>query len=220
MKQERIDGLTDGIFAIVMTILVFEIRVPEIVGFTSNEALFNEVFSLYPLFLSYLLSFSLLFTYWRAHHFIASVLAKNVDIRLSNLSAFFLLFVCLVPFSSHLLGVYYNTEFAIILFAINIILIGLSLFAMRRYVIQSSSIETTPYTKTENEHANMRILLPVFVAIVAIIVSFFHKEIALVFFTLAIVFNLSRRSTRYMFYVIDLFRKDKSVGVESVINNH
>lgn len=207
MKQERIDGLTDGIFAIVMTLLVFEIRIPTIYGAVTNETLLNALISIYPLFLSYLLSFSLLFTYWRAHHYIASVLAKNIDVRLSNLSALFLFFVGLVPFSTHILGAYNETEVAIALFGANIILIGISLWSMRRYVIRSSTIENTPFTKTENEHANIRILLPVLVAIIAIIVSFFHKEVALVFFTIAIIFNLSHRSTRYLFYFIDLFRK-------------
>lgn len=207
MKQERIDGLTDGIFAIVMTLLVFEIRIPDTLGIVTNQTLLNALIGIYPLFLSYLLSFSLLFTYWRGHHYIASVLAKNVDIRLSNLSALFLFFVGLVPFSSHLLGSYNHTQTAIIIFGVNIILIGISLWSMRRYVIKSSEIENTPFTKTENEHANMRILLPVVIAIIAIIVSFFHKEIALVFFTIAILFNLSRRSTRYLFFIIDIFRK-------------
>jgi uncharacterized membrane protein len=209
MKQSRLDALADGIFAIVMTILVFEIKVPEHIGLASDQTLLNSIINIYPLFLSYLLSFSLLFTYWRSHHYIASVLAKNTDIMLSNLSALFFLFVGLVPFSSHLLGVYYYNSVAIIFFAINIILIGLSLWMMRRYVIKSSDIVNAPFTKRENAHANMRILLPVFASIIAIIVSFANKEVALVFFTSAILFNLSRRSTRYMFYVIDLFR-DKS----------
>ncbi len=205
MKQERLDALADSIFAIVMTILVFEIRVPENLGIITNQVLFNAVLAIAPLFLSYLLSFSLLFTYWRAHHYIASVLAKNIDIRLSNLSALFFLFVGLVPFSSHLLGVYYYTQFAILLFGLNIILIGISLWVMRRYVIKSRAIENTPFTVTENAHANMRILLPVGTAFIAIIVSFFNKEIALLFFTIAILFNLSHRSTRYIFYIINIF---------------
>jgi uncharacterized membrane protein len=206
MKQGRLDALADGIFAIVMTILVFEIRVPELYGIVNDQALWFAVLKLYPLFLSYLLSFSLLFTYWRSHHYIASVLAKNTDIPLSNLSALFFFFVGLVPFSSQLLGIYSYTQTAIIIFAVNIILIGLSLYTMRRYVIQSHDVDNRPYTKTENEHANMRILFPVIVAVIAVIVSFFHKDIALFFFTAAILFNLSRRSTRWMFYVIDLFR--------------
>lgn len=206
MKQERLDTLTDGIFAIVMTILVFEIRVPDNLPLVTDQTLFRAVLAIAPLFLSYMLSFFLLFTYWRAHHYIASVLAKNIDIRLSNLSAVFFFFVGLVPFSAHLLGVYHGTQFAIILFGLNIILIGISLFIMRQYVIRSSSIENAPFTKTENEHANMRILLPVGAAIIAIVVSFFHKDFALLFFTVAILFNLSHRSTRYIYSVIDIFR--------------
>ena len=209
MKQEQMSTLTDGIFAIVMTILVFEIRIPQNIFIVTNQTLSLAVFSIYPLFLSYLLSFSLLFTYWRAHQYIAYDLAKNVDIRLSNLNALFLFFVGLVPFFSHLLGQYSYIQFAIIAFGCNIILISISLWIMRRYIIHSSSIENAPFTKTENEHANVRILFPAVAAIFAILVSFLHKELALVVFTLAILFNLSRRSTRYIFYFVDMFRKRK-----------
>jgi len=212
MKQARLDALADGIFAIVMTILVFEIRVPEFRGVVSDQTLISSLVTIYPLFLSYLLSFTLLFTYWRSHHYIASVLAKNVDIMLSNISALFFFFVALVPFSSHFLGRYYYSEVAIIVFASNIILIGLSLWEMRRYVIKSHEIENAPYTQIENEHANMRILLPVVVSFIAIIVSFFNKEVALIFFTITILFNLSRRSTTYMSKIVRMIRGEKKIG--------
>ncbi|HLP86720.1 MAG TPA: TMEM175 family protein [Candidatus Paceibacterota bacterium] len=209
MKQSRLDQLSDGIFAIVMTILVFEIRVPEYIGSVADQTLIKSLINIFPLFLSYLLSFSLLFTYWRSHHIIASVLAKNIDVQFSNLSGIFLFLVALVPFSSHLLGSYFYSKTAIIFFAINIILIGLSLFKMRRYAIQSETIENTPFTKTENEHANMHILFPVYSAIIAIVVSFYNPGIAILLFTVAILFNLSKNGTRYMFFIIDLFRKKK-----------
>ncbi len=93
MKQSRLDSLSDGIFAIVMTILVFEIHVPDFFGRISNQDLLMTIMSMYPLFLSYLLSFLLLFTYWRSLHYIASVLAKNIDIPFSNLNALFFVFV-------------------------------------------------------------------------------------------------------------------------------
>ncbi len=206
MKQERLDSLADGIFAIVMTLLVFQINVPQIVGQVTEADLINSLIKIYPLFLSYLLSFSLLFTYWRSHHFIASVLAKNIDIRFSNLSALFFLFVGLIPFSALLLGRYSYTETAIVIFATNIILVGLSLLWMRNYVIKSTAIENTPFTRIENQHANMRLLLPVFAAIIAIVVSLYiNKELAMLLFTLAIVFNLSRRSTKFTFWFINLF---------------
>ena len=207
MKQARLDQLADSIFAIVMTILVFEIRIPNYIGIVGEQTLLKSLFALSPIFLSYLLSFSLLFTYWRSHHFIESILAKNIDTRFSNLNAVFFLFVGLVPFSSHLLGKYSYSKTAIIFFALNIIFIGLSLFKMRQYVINSKTIENAPVTKTENEHANMRILFPVGAAIVAILVSLFSNNVAILLFTLAILFNFLEKSTKYTFLFIDFFRK-------------
>ena len=157
--------------------------------------------------MSYLLSFSLLFTYWRSHHFIESILAKNIDTKFSNLNAIFFFFVGLIPFSSHLLGKYSYSKTAIIFFALNIILIGLSLFKMRQYVINSKTIENAEFTKSENEHANMRILFPVVAAFIAIFVSFFNSSLAILLFTVAILFNLLEKSTKHTFKVIDLFRK-------------
>lgn len=209
MKQSRLDQLSDGIFAIVMTVLIFEIRVPTYVGPVGEHTLINYLISLSPVLLSYVLSFSLLFTYWRSHHLTASVFAKNIDIPFSNINGFFFFFVALVPFSSHFLGEYMYSKTAVIFFATNIILIGLSLYKMRKYAINSKTIENMPYTKTENEHAMTHILFPVLTALLAIGVSFHSTKIAVLFFTLAILFNLSKNGTKYVFYFIDLLRKTK-----------
>jgi uncharacterized membrane protein len=209
MKQSRLDQLSDGIFAIVMTILVFEIRVPEYIGLVSEQTLINSLIAILPLLLSYLLSFSLLFTYWRSHHIIASVLAKNIDVQFTNLSGIFFFLVALVPFSSHFLGKYIYSETAVIFFAINIIFIGTTLYRMRQYAIKSETIENTPFTEKENEHANMHILFPVISAIIAIIVAFYSTKIAILLFTIAILFNLSKNGTRYIFFLIDMFRSKK-----------
>jgi uncharacterized membrane protein len=210
MKQFRLDQLADSIFAIVMTILVFEIRVPEFIGIVNESTLINSLLNMYPLFLSYLLSFSLIFTYWRSHHFIASVLVKNIDTRFANLNGIFFFLVGLVPFSSHFLGKYIYSQTATIFFAINIIAIGISLFAMRSYAIKSQTIENTPFTKTENEHARMHILFPIISAILAILVSFISTKLALILFTIAILFNLSSKGTSYVFFFIDIFRKKQN----------
>lgn len=214
MKQSRLNSLADGIFAIVMTILVFEIRVPELYGIISDRTLLKALTELYPALLSFLLSFSLLFTYWRSHHFIASVLAKNIDTRFSNLNGIFFFFVALVPFTSHFLSRYTYSKVAIIMFAVNIILIGISLFRMRRHVIKARTIENTPFTKTENEHANMHIFFPIIAAVAAIAVSFYSAGIAILLFTLAILFNLLKRSNRIVFSIIDIFRKKEEEEIE------
>lgn len=207
MKQARLDQLGDGIFAIVMTILVFEIRIPDFFGVVSEEILIKSLILTSPVFLSYLLSFSLLFTYWRSHHFIESILIDNIDTHFSNLSAIFFFFVGLVPFSSHLLGKYGYSKTAVIFFAMNVILIGVTLFKMRSYIIKSKTIANIMVSKTVNEHANMHILFPVGAAIVAIFVSFYSTKIAIILLTLAILFNFLEKSTKYTFAIIDFFRK-------------
>ncbi|HEY4502834.1 MAG TPA: TMEM175 family protein, partial [Candidatus Paceibacterota bacterium] len=124
MSHTRLDQLSDGIFAIVMTILVFEIKVPEIWGPIDNLGLWYEIKLLIPSLLSYILSFALLFTYWRAHHFFISIYAKNVDGVLTNINALFFMLVSLVPFSTSLLGQFSKNELSIIFFGVHIILIG------------------------------------------------------------------------------------------------
>ncbi len=211
MKQARLDQLADSIFAIVMTILVFEIRVPDYGIQLSEKELFQAIVALSPVFLSYLLSFSLLFTYWRSHHFIASILAKNIDTHFSNLNAIFFFFVALVPFSSSFLGSYSYSKIAIAFFAANIVLIGISLYVMRRYAVRSPVIENTPFSRIENEHAYMHILFPVAAAVLAVLLSFINNILALVLFTLAIIFNLWGKSTKYSFKLVELFRPKKEL---------
>ena len=132
MDHNRLDQLSDGIFAIVMTILVFQIKLPAIWGPIDNAGLWHEIAKLLPLLLSYVLSFALLFTYWRAHHFFVSIYAKNVDSMLTNINGLFFMLISLVPFSASILGQYNKNELSIIIFGINTILIGLTLYWMRR----------------------------------------------------------------------------------------
>ena len=209
MKQLRLEQLTDAIFAIVMTILVFEINAPDLIGRVSDRTLFITLLSLLPLFASYLLSFSLLFTYWRSHHFTVSGLTKNIDAKFINLNGIFFFLIALIPFSSHFLGKYIYSQTAVIFFALNIILIGIVLFNMRRYAIKAETIENIPFSKTENEHAYSHIIFPIVAALMAIAVSFYSNWLAILLFTLLILYNLSSQSTKIIFSIIDLFRKNE-----------
>jgi uncharacterized membrane protein len=179
MKSNRLEQLSDSIFAIVMTILVFEIRVPELASHVSNAQLWHSIENILPSIFSYVLSFSMLFTYWRAHHFFVSVYAKNIDIRLININALFFLLVGLTPFSASLLGKHTENELSILIFGINTIVIGLCLYWMRNYVLKSEHIKNVEVSRREINHGTIRTLVPVFSALLAIIVSFLSTKISL-----------------------------------------
>lgn len=196
MSHARLDQLSDGIFAIVMTILVFDIKVPAIWGPIDNWGLYFEIKKSVPLFLSYVLSFALLFTYWRAHHFFISIYAKNIDSKLTNLNALFFMLVSLIPFSASILGQFSKNELSIIIFSTHVILIGLSLFWMRSYVLYSKHIQNPEISRHEIHGSTIRTLVPVVFALIAIPLAFFSIELSLLLLTLAVIFNLSSYSTR------------------------
>lgn len=196
MNHTRLDQLSDGIFAIVMTILVFEMKVPDIWGPIDNTSLWFELEKLLPVLLSYVLSFFLLFTYWRAHHFFVSTYSKNVDLMLTNINALFFLLISLVPFSASILGEFNKNELSIIVFSVHIILIGMTLYWMRRYVFYSEHILNPEISKREIRGSTIRTLAPVVFALIAIPLSFFSIKLAITLLTLAVIFNLSSYSTR------------------------
>jgi uncharacterized membrane protein len=196
MSHTRLDQLSDGIFAIVMTILVFEIKVPAVWGPVDNMDLWIEIKTLLLPLLSYVLSFALLFTYWRAHHFFITIYAKNVDSMLTNINALFFMLVSLVPFSTSLLGQYSHNELSICIFSIHIILIGLTLYWMRRYVLYSEHIKNPEITKREIRGSTIRTLMPVLFALIAIALSFYSVKISILILTLSVIFNLSSYSTK------------------------
>lgn len=196
MNHTRLDQLSDGIFAIVMTILVFQIKLPTVWGPIDNTGLWLQIKTLIPLLLSYILSFSLLFTYWRAHHFFVSIYAKNIDSRLTNINALFFMLISLVPFSASILGDYNQNELAIVIFSIHIILIGLTLYWMRRYVLYSEHIKNPEITKREIRGSTIRTLTPVVFAFIAIPLCFYSIKLALALLTLTVIFNFSSYSTR------------------------
>lgn len=207
MKSARLEQLSDGIFAIVMTIIVFELKVPELPTNAGNVDVWQSLVVMTPLFLSYMLSFAMLFTYWRAHHFFISVYAKNVDMTLTNINALFFLFVGFVPFSTSLLGRESGLELPIILFAVNVILIGLCLYWMRDYIFRSKHIQNIKVNKEEITRGTIRTLVPVFSALIAIPLCFFNIKAALALLTLAILFNFSHISAHLFIRLFGISKK-------------
>jgi uncharacterized membrane protein len=208
MKATRIDGLADGIFSIVMTLLIIEIRVPEFHEQTNNKELWHALTELAPLCLSYLLSFSLLFTYWRAHCYIISS-AKDFNVKLTNTNALFLFFVGLIPFTTHLLGKYNYTQLAVSLYGLNIICIGISLFRIKSNIVKFNLKEDLHLTAKSERHSKIRLMVPVYCAFIAIGVCFINTKLSMILFTLLILFNLTAIGADFVDYLIGKVEKNK-----------
>lgn len=129
---ERIGALSDGLFAIAMTLIVLEIHVPAPTGIATESDLWANLIPLGPRFLTYLLTFLTLGIFWNGQqtqfgHFTRA----NRD--LSWLSLLFLALVALFPFTTSLLAEFFSYRVALAFYWLDIFLCGLALFAIWTY---------------------------------------------------------------------------------------
>jgi len=129
---DRIAALSDGLFAIAMTLIVLEIRIPTLSPPTTDAMLAGALGDLAPRFLTYLLSFMTLGIFWNGQQTQLSYLSRgNRD--LSWLSLLFLAIVALFPFTTSLLAEYFDLRLALGLYWLNIFATGVAIFATWLY---------------------------------------------------------------------------------------
>jgi uncharacterized membrane protein len=113
---DRILTLSDGVFAIALTLLVLNIEVPAIPEDLVAEELPGELLNLWPKYLSYVISFVVIVFYWMAHHSIFGVI-KDYDRVLMWLNSLFLMFVAFLPFPTALMGEYGDQQLVVVIYA-------------------------------------------------------------------------------------------------------
>jgi uncharacterized membrane protein len=122
ISPERLSTLADGVFAIVMTLLVLELSVPVVKGLSNNSELLHKLAEMWPEFLIYGLSFMILGIFWVIHHSIYADV-KRYDTTLVWLNIIFLMFVSLIPFSTALVGKNGFITVTAVIYGINMLLL-------------------------------------------------------------------------------------------------
>lgn len=122
-EMGRIVYFSDAVFAIAITLLVLQIRVPA--GLSPTE-LTPALVEMWPKFLSYLISFTVIGSFWRAHHRIFRHI-EAYDAHLIHLNLLFLMCVAFLPFSASLIGEYGSQPVAFEIYASNVAATGLLL---------------------------------------------------------------------------------------------
>ena len=182
----RIENLTDGVYAIAMTILILGIKVP--VGLdSSNETkiFFARIFI--PL-LIYLLSFLILGTYWVGTHIQHHFTAKT-DRILLWLNILLLMIISVIPFTASMLNNYTDDKVSIIFYSINLLSASLCHLLMLYYSRKKKFLK--PHvTSVVFKSVRTRILLPTFFYLLAIPVSFLVPKYAVFLFFIPLVFDL------------------------------
>lgn len=168
IPSTRLETLTDGIFAIAMTLLVLSIEVPTLPGIVT-PIIFKEYFvSIIPKLFAYIISFTLLAVFWLNHHIFFII--KRVNTTLLWINIFWLMSIAIVPFSTSIISKYGQFQLALLIFDLNILIIGILFYLNWYYAAKKGFVneKVMPYAK-EIRRSNLS--LPI-IAIMAIIVSF------------------------------------------------
>ncbi len=134
-QLERIALFSDAVFAIAITLLIIEIKVPNL---SYNKELFDENFGhamqeMIPEFIGFFISFSVIGSFWRAHHTLFGFV-KDYDRKLLSLNNWFLLSVVAMPFTTAFMSKYLFIQ-PFIIYSCNVIITGLIQVRLWRYIV-------------------------------------------------------------------------------------
>ncbi|MEO8445953.1 MAG: TMEM175 family protein [bacterium] len=178
----RIEAFSDGVFAIVVTLLVLELRVPHLPeNFTSQIAI-NELLYLAPKFVSFALSFVVIAIFWVNHHQLFHSLEKSDRGLLwyNNLLLFWLSFI---PFPTAFLGEHPLDTIPVMLYGCVLLAAALS-FNLIIYHAMRAELFQPNISKVVLMRAKKRTYLGPFIYFVSIIAAPFSVYISLVIFVL------------------------------------
>lgn len=110
MEKEttRVEAFSDGVFAIALTLLILEIKVPDLEDFSTNEKLLAALIGLWPSYFAFLLSFTAVLIMWINHHGFFKYLRK-IDSAFLFANGFLLLMVTFINFPTAILAKYIDT---------------------------------------------------------------------------------------------------------------
>jgi uncharacterized membrane protein len=174
-ELDRIVFFSDAVFAIAITILVLDIRVPY--GLSPAE-LPAEVLGLWPKYLSYVVSFLVLAIYWQAHHRVFRPI-RGYDGTLVWLNFLFLMAVAFLPFPTSLLGEYGREQVSVVIYAANAAVASLLLSAISWYAGRGHRLVPPDHDDEESKIRRLQGLAVPAVFLASIGVSFFSPMAAM-----------------------------------------
>lgn len=199
-QVERIAFLSDAVFAIAITLLIIEFKVPHIEKESTFDTVWNDLLSLKNNFFALLLSFALIATYWLQHHFLFKHL-HNYNKHISIANFFVLLPIIFFPFTTAFVAESSENPNVIMLslrlFLANNILAGLTLYYFYWLMISKHKEFSYEITKEEKFNFNMETIFKAIMFILMFAITFFTNNLKVIFWVVLIPLTARKIYTMY-----------------------
>lgn len=174
-SHDRLSAITDGIYAVALTLLALEIVVPSANSIHSSAQLNNYmVNNLLPQLSLYLISFIILSNFWASTN--AIPMYKKVDNTILTINLAILALVVLIPFSTSFVLSFYHYSQSVIIFSLIILLVGLLYLILYIYLFKENLVKERIYKFIEPHKRIMLIELsiPPVLALISIVLALFN----------------------------------------------
>ena len=183
MTTNRLEAFSDGVLAIIITIMVLELKVPE-------KGTFDALKPLIPKIISYVISFIYVGIYWNNHHHLFQVITKvNGKILWANLILLF--FLSLIPFSTAWMGENHFAQNTVAFYGLNLVFCAIAFNHITNSALvfegKDSLLGKAYQNKTKERTSTVLYIL-------GIILSFFFAKISLIlYFIVALIWLIPDR---------------------------
>lgn len=168
MQKTRLEAFSDGVFAIVITLLVLEIRLPDV----PIDKLPAELWSIRLRISSYVTSFALIGLYWVFHHYALNFVAR-VDGVILWVNILFLLFISFLPFPTMMVGRYSYQTLPVVLYTANLVLANATGLFLTYYLRCQPTLRNPQFTNEIFQDQLHQYIWVNLVYIAAIVLAFF-----------------------------------------------
>jgi uncharacterized membrane protein len=168
MNKTRLGAFSDGVLAIIITIMVLELKVP-------HEPTWSALILLANVFFSYLLSFVFVGIYWgNHHHLLHTVHHVNSKIIWANMGLLFTL--SLIPFSTAWMGENHFDEVPVAAYCVNMVLCAIAYYILQLTIMAHHVHSTQLIEALKKQEKKGMLSLAVYIA--ALVASFFNVNIS------------------------------------------
>ncbi len=180
MHKTRLEAFSDGVIAIIITIMVLELKVPH-----ADDI--SAIFALLPVFSSYILSFVYIGIYWNNHHHMFFAVDKiNGKVLWANLHLLF--WLSLVPFATGWMGENHFTQWLVVLYGIILLMNGIAYSILASVLMQQAGKDSKiskAFGKDQKGKASVLLYL------LAIGLAFFNTKLSLIVYSALLYYGSS-----------------------------
>ncbi len=178
MSKDRVESFSDGVFAIILTLLVLELHVPNVADHSNLGQYAAAMAPLVPNFVSFVLTFVMISIHWVGHHYFFRHLHR-ATIGLVWLNNLLLLWLCFLPFPTAMLGDHPTDQFPILLYGVDSLLAAMTFSALRGYANYAKLFKEDEFAKA---HGPRRSIPAITLYTLSILLSFVNVYLSLACF--------------------------------------